>query len=188
MDDLPVSPDDETTRPLADEDESDGGEGYAAQLRRYAAEFRRGFLYEVLRWGNDNLLHGGTFQRLVRRACAEFAREGPAGADGASLIFEELFRSQRLDRLLGPIGGEDETIHLDPARLLEAFGEALVANDVVDPRYYGRRRSARLVVAFLRTLERELTADGYLAERFNLEFDLFLGERRLPKDRKPRRR
>ncbi|MBD3399665.1 MAG: hypothetical protein GF399_04970 [Candidatus Coatesbacteria bacterium] len=167
---------------MPDQDTNREDDGYAAQLRRYAEEFRGGFLYEVLRWGNDQLLHGGTFQRLVGRACAEFAREGPPGADAASLVFEELFRRADLDRLLG-IPRDDKLIRLDPAALLRAFEERLADHAIADPRYFSRRRAANLVVAFLRTLERLLTTDSYLAERFNFEYGLFLDQ--LPPDRRP---
>jgi len=140
---------------------------------RYLEEFRQGFLYEVLRWGNDRLLHGGSFLRLVERACAEFARGGPVGSDAASTIFEEIFRSERLDRLLGlPTGGQ--VITVDPARVLVAFEEALEHSTSADRHFFTRWRVSRLTVEFLRTLEKVLNEDGYLAERFRFEYGLFL--------------
>jgi hypothetical protein len=148
------------------------GEGRTL-VERYLDEFRQGFLYEVLRWGNDRLLHGGSFMRLVERACAEFAREGHTGSDAASTIFEAIFRSEKLDRLLGlPAGGQ--VITVDPARVLVAFEEALEHSTSADRHFFTRWRVSRLTVEFLRTLERVLNEDGYLAERFRFEYGLFL--------------
>ncbi|MCK4594637.1 hypothetical protein KAU45_09050, partial [bacterium] len=62
-------------------DEAPESEDERSLLERYLEEFRQGFLYEILRWGNDRLLHGGSFMRIVEKACAEFAREGPTGSD-----------------------------------------------------------------------------------------------------------
>jgi len=144
-----------------------------SHAQRYLEEFRQGFLYEVLRWGNDRLLHGGSFLRLVERACAEFARGGPMGSDAASTIFEEIFRSERLDRLLGlPTRGQ--VITVDPARVLVAFEEALEHSTSADRHFFTRWRVSRLTVQFLRTLEKVLNEDGYLAERFRFEYGLFL--------------
>ncbi|MCX7022838.1 MAG: hypothetical protein NTW26_11330 [bacterium] len=140
---------------------------------RYLDEFRQGFLYEVLRWGNDRLLHGGSFMRLVERACAEFAREGHTGSDAASTIFEEIFRSEKLDHLLGWLTGE-QVITVDPARVLVAFEEALERSMAADRHFFTRWRVSRLTVEFLRTLERVLGEDGYLTERFRFEYGLFL--------------
>ena len=79
--------DDEPTEEAQEEEER-------SLLERYLEEFRKGFLYEVLRRGNDRLLHGGSFMRIVEKACADFARTGPTGSDAASLIFEEIFRGE----------------------------------------------------------------------------------------------
>jgi hypothetical protein len=157
-----------------DENQGDAPKGEErSHVQRYLEEFRQGFLYEVLRWGNDRLLHGGSFLRLVERACAEFAREGPTGSDAASLIFEEIFRGQELDRLLGWPSG-DQVITVDPARVLVAFEEALERSTSADRRFFTRWRVSRLTVEFLRTLERVLNEDGYLAERFRFEYGLFV--------------
>jgi hypothetical protein len=152
-------------------DAPQGGE--RTLVERYLDEFRKGFLYEVLRWGNDRLLHGGSFMRLVERACAEFARGGHTGSDAASTIFEEIFRTEKLDHLLGlPAGGQ--VITVDPARVLVAFEEALEHSTSADRHFFTRWRVSRLTVEFLRTLERVLNEDGYLAERFRFEYGLFL--------------
>jgi hypothetical protein len=161
----PMHEDDERTEKAPEEERS--------LALRYLEEFRKGFLYEVLRWGNDRLLHGGSFMRIVERACAVFARKGPLGSDAASLIFEEIFRGEELDRLLGRLS-EEQVIQVDPARVLVAFEEALEKSTSADRRFFSRWRVSRLTVEFLRTLERVLGEDDYLAERFRFEYGLFL--------------
>ncbi len=154
-------------------DEAPESEDERSLLERYLEEFRQGFLYEILRWGNDRLLHGGSFMRIVEKACAEFAREGPTGSDAGSLIFEEIFRGEELDRLLG-WSGEEQVIQVDPSRVLLSFEKALENSALADRRFFTRWRISRLTLEFLRTLERVLNEDGYLAERFRFEYGLFL--------------
>lgn len=156
------------TEPEASEEE------IASQLKRYLEEFRQGFLYEVLRWGNDRLLHGGSFLRLVESACGEFSLHGPTGADAASLIFEELFRENSLDKYLRR-AGDGAVLKIDPVLVIKAFERELIRNDLADDQYFTNHRITRLVVEFLRLLEKKLDEDSFLANKFRFEFDLFMG-------------
>ena len=149
-------------------------EEITSQLKRYLEEFRQGFLYEVLRWGNDRLLHGGSFLRLVESACGEFSLHGPTGADAASLLFEELFRENSLDKYLRR-AGDGAVLKIDPLLVIQAFERELIQNDLADDQYFTHSRITMLVVEFLRLLEKKLSEDNFLANKFRFEFDLFMG-------------